>query len=90
MLCNYIDDAICVHQRHKAEAEFQMLFNLFEFLSIPINPNKVVRPSRSLTCMGIPVDLDDGQLSIPQEKLLAILDLCCVYGCVMSKKQLQS
>ena len=89
---NYIDNVICVHQCQKADAEFQSLFNLFEFLDIPINPSKVVRPSRSLTCMGIDVNLDTKQLTIPQDKLLQILDLCRLYSCrkVITKKQLQS
>ena len=89
---NYIDDIICVHQRHKADAEFQTLFNLFEFLGIPINPSKVVRPARSLTCMGINVNLDTRQLTISQDKLLEILDLCRLYSNrkMITKKQLQS
>ena len=65
---NYIDDVICVHQCQKADAEFKTLFNLFEFLGIPINPSKVVRRSRSLTCMGIDVNLEAKQLTIPQDK----------------------
>ena len=89
---NYIDEVICMHQRQKNDAEFQTLFNLFEFLGIPINPKKLVKPSKSLTCMGINVNLETKQLSIPQDKLLEILDLCYLYGCkkVITKKQLQS
>ena len=76
---NYMDEVICVHRRQNADTEFETLYSLFEFLGIPINPKKVVPPSHSLTCMGIKVDLDAKQLSIPQEKLLEILDLCRLF-----------
>ena len=56
---NYIDDIICIHKRHNADTEFGTLFSLFEFLGVPVNPSKVVCLSRSLTCMGIEVDLED-------------------------------
>ena len=39
---NYIDDVICVHRRQNADTEFEILYSLFEFLGIPINPKKVV------------------------------------------------
>ena len=54
---------------------------LFEFLGIPINSKKVVKPSKSLTCMGIDVNLETKQLTVPQDKLLKILDLSHPYGC---------
>ena len=90
---NYIDDIICIHKRRNADTEFKTFYSLFKFLGIPINPKKVVKPSRSLTCMGINMDLDKKkQPFIPQEKLLEILDLCRLYihKKSISKKQLQS
>ena len=89
---NYIDDVICIHRHQTADTEFKTLYSLFEFLGVPINPNKVVHPSRSLTCMGIIVDLDAKQLSISQGKMLEILDLCRLYMGKKSitKKQFQS
>ena len=91
-LFNYIDDVICVHRRQNADAEFKMLYSLFEFLGIPVNPKKVVPPTRSLTCMGVILDVDAGQMSIPQSKCLEILDLCYHYRACshITKKQLQS
>ena len=44
-LYNYIEDIICVHQRHNARQEFDALYSLFEFLGLPINPKKVVPPA---------------------------------------------
>ena len=41
---NYIDDVICMHKACHADAEFDMMHSLFEFLGIPIDPKKVVWP----------------------------------------------
>ena len=76
LIYNYTDDIICVHRHENANDEFYILHSLFEFLGIPINPKKVVPPSRSLTYMGLVVDIDAGLISIPLEKCLEILDVC--------------
>ena len=88
---NYIDDVICIHKSANATAEFDLLFSLFEFLGVPVNPKKVVSPSKSLTCMGIDVNVDTKQLTILHEKV-DILDLCKLYikTKTITKKQLQS
>ena len=44
---NYIDDIIYVHKTDNAQTEFNILHSLFEFLGLPINPNKVVTPPSS-------------------------------------------
>ena len=75
---SYVDDIICVHQRHNVKHEFRALYSLFEFLGLPINPKKLCPPSRSLTCMGIDVNVDTGTLTIPQDKCLHVLDMCQV------------
>ena len=92
ILYNYIDDVICVQKRQNALSEFELLYSLFEVLGIPMNPKKVLPPTRVLTCMGIVIDDDAGQLSIPQEKCLEILDLCRHYRFCrfITKKQLQA
>ena len=91
-LFNYIDDVICILRHQNTDAEFSMLYSVFECLGIPINPKKVVPPSRSLTCMGVIVYVDASQVSIPQSKCLEILDLCNHYRTCshITKKQLQS
>ena len=91
ILYNYID-VICVHRERDTESEFNMMYSSFEFLGIPINPQKVVCPTSSLTCMGIVVDVAIGQLYVPQEKCIQVLDLCRDYKSRLSisKRQLQS
>ena len=88
---NYVD-IICIHRRHNTTHEFRTLYSLFEFLGLPINPKKVCPPSRSLTCMGIGVNVDDGTLTIPQDKCLQILDMrrVLVQKKFISKKSLSS
>ena len=49
---NYIDDIICIRKRHNADAKFDTLFSLFEFLGVPVNPNKVVRPCKCFNMHG--------------------------------------
>ena len=75
----YLDDTICVHRRRDTDAEFDVLYSLFEFLGIPINPKKVVPPSTNLICMGIEIEVQACRITIPQEKLLQVLDLCSMY-----------
>ena len=89
---NYIDDVIAIHPRHQADQEFDTLYSLFEFLGVPINPKKVVPPTRVLTCMGICVDVDARQLTIPHEKILEIVDTCRLFltRSYVTKRQLQS
>ena len=89
---NYVDDVICVHRRHNATQEFRTLYSLFEFLGLPINPKKVCPPSRSLTCMGIDVNVDTGSLTIPLEKCAQTLHMCkdIRNRKFISKKMLQS
>ena len=76
---NYLDDVIYVHLRCDANAEFDILYSLFEFLGIPINPKKIVSPTTKLPCMGIEVDVDARCITIPQENLVQVLDLCSAY-----------
>ena len=83
---------MAIHPRHHAEDDFNTLYSLFGFLGVPINPKKVVPPTRVLTCMGICVDVDTRQLTIPREKILQIVDTCRLFitRSYMSKRQLQS
>ena len=71
---------------------FNILYTLFEFLGVPINPKNVVRPSRTLTFMGIRVDIDAGMISTPHGNCLKILDLCksFMYKNHVRHKQVQS
>ena len=71
---NYIDDVITVHRRHNANKQFDTLHGLFRYLGIPVNPQKVVRPTKCLECMGIIVDVALHTLAIPPDKCISVLE----------------
>ena len=81
-----------LHLHNNATHEFRTLYSLFEFPGLPINSKKVCPPSRSLTCMGIDINVDAGTMSIPLDKCIQILDMCkdIVNRKFISKKLLQS
>ena len=68
----YIDDYITVTSKDKASQEFTSLCDLLNELGLPINESKLTPPTKSLTCLGIDINIDDNTMSISQEKLEAI------------------
>ena len=89
---NYIDDIIGVDAKNDAQLTFDTLKALFRYLGIPINPDKLEPPSQQLICMGIMVDVEKGQISIPEDKLLEIKDICNQWASktFATRRQLQS
>ena len=76
---NYIDDFLIVMSGIKATLAYEFLVNLLSELGLPINDAKLVPPSRSLTCMGINIDLDNNTLSIDEDKLKEIYEFCLTF-----------
>ena len=72
----YIDDYILVSPKATADAHFRRLASLLTDLGLPSNPDKQTPPSRTLTCLGIQIDLDLNTMSIDSEKLSSILTEC--------------
>ena len=89
---NYIDDVIGVDAKNDAQLSFATLKALFCYLGIPINPDKLEPPSQRLICMGIMVDVEKGQISIPEDKLLEIKNICNQWASktFVTRRQLQS
>ena len=89
---NYIDDVIGVDAKNDAQLSFATLKALFCYLGIPINPDKLEPPSQWLICMGIMVDVEKGQISIPEDKLLEIKNICNQWASktFATRRQLQS
>ena len=54
----YVDDFIGVAPRAVASTHFQKLSDLLTELGLPMNPNKKTPPCRSLTCLGITINID--------------------------------
>ena len=73
---SYLDDVIGVNTPVKASKAYYSLLNLLDQLGLPVNVDKISAPVSKLICLGIQVDAEMGVLSIPQEKLCKITNLC--------------
>ena len=73
---SYLDDIIGVDVPVKAHKAYYSMLNLLEQLGLPVNRDKISAPVLKLVCLGIQVDTRTGVLSIPQEKLCKIKNLC--------------
>ena len=75
-LFNYIDDLIYTGLPSKMDACFNFLKDLLTDLGLEISPKKLVPSATSVTCLGILIDSIQKTVSIPQEKLAEITQLC--------------
>ena len=75
-LFNYIDDLIYSGLPSDIHSSFQFLKDLLAELGLDISLKKLVPPSTSVVCLGIPVDSITKIVSIPKDKLLEIVQLC--------------
>ena len=73
---SYLDDIIGVDVPVKAHKAYYSMLNLLEQLGLPVNRDKISAPVSKLVCLGIRVDAKTGLLSITQEKLCKIKNLC--------------
>ena len=91
-LFNYIDDLIYTGLPANIHNSFQFLLNLIQELGLEISQKKLVPPSTSVVCLGIHIDTINRTLSIPDQKLAEIVDICksWVSKTYCSKRQLQS
>ena len=91
-LLNYINDLIYIGLPSDIQASYQCLLHLLQQLGLEISRKKLVAPSTSAICLGILVDSVNQTISIPDEKLKEIVDLCKQWGTksTCTKTQLQS
>ena len=91
-LMNYIDDLIYIGLPSKIYNSYYQLLSLLEQLGLEISQSKLVPPSTSVVCLGIQVNTVACTLSIPDEKLAEIKQLCeqWVRKKNCTKNQLQS
>jgi hypothetical protein len=72
----YIDDLLCVADSEvECQAGLDVLCRLVLDLGLAINWKKVVAPSRKLVFLGILINCDDRSVSLPAEKVLALMKL---------------
>ena len=89
---NYIDDMYaCIHE-HTAQQAFESLQDIILSLGLPLNEKKVLPPAKSMSIMGILVDVDKRTFSIPREKLNEIYEECArtMLKSQLAKKEFQS
>ena len=55
-------------------ASFATLFKLMNELDLTISDTKLVAPSTKVVCLGVLINIEEGTVSIPPEKLRQISD----------------
>jgi hypothetical protein len=89
---NYIDDFMCIVPVHDALRAFQLVSFITTEVGLVTSHEKTVYPSHITTCLGIIIDTKSFTLSIPKEKLKAIVQMCKRYISYkkINKHQIQS
>ena len=88
----YLDDIIIVSPyREKADSDYTAARELLRELGLPEAEEKAQPPSRNVKWLGVNIDTQQMTVSIPQEKLQAVIDQVSRYTKhrSMTKKQLQ-
>lgn len=89
---NYLDDFIIMaHTQEECLRQRNILIEVMEFLGFKISKNKVTNPSRVATFLGITIDSEKMELSLPPEKLRKLKDALeeCLGMRYVHKKRLQ-
>ena len=91
-LFNYIDDLIGCKTPDQAWQAYKFLCDLLEKLGMPISKDKLCEPQTEIPCLGINVNVTTGIISIPDEKLVEVTELCKKWQSKVktTKRQLQS
>ena len=91
-LWNYIDDLIYTGLPSTIHQSYQFLLSLLEELGLDISIEKLVAPATSVVCLGINIDTISRTISIPDQKLQEITNLCKNWSQKLycTKNQLQS
>ena len=72
----YIDNFIILSQGNDAMHHYQALFDIFAELGLPMKQNKMSPHTRTLTCLGITIDLDKNSIHIEKSKIEEIYNEC--------------
>ena len=89
---SYINDLIYTSLPSQIYHAYQFLLDLLPKLGLDISQDKLVTPAVAVTCLGILIDIKTRTISIPQEKLSQIIQLChgWTFKQPCTKSQLQS
>ena len=88
----YIDTFIIVSQGNDAMRHYQALFDIFAELGLPMKQNKMSPHTRTLTCLGITIDLDKNSIHIEKSKIEEIYNECLLtkFKTSLTRHQFQS
>ena len=75
-IINYIDDLIGFGLPSTVHNSYKYLCELLEKLGLAISNKKLVPPSTVVTCLGVQIDMVQGTISVPPEKLTKIMQMC--------------
>ena len=91
-LYNYIDDLIYTGLPVDIYRSFDTLKALLQELGLEISVAKLIQPTTKAVCLGIEINTVTRTLSIPQDKLNEIRDICLAYvsKTKVTKPQFQS
>ena len=91
-MSNYIDDFFVLRFAVKIGPAYQFLLQLLGQLELDISQKKLNPPSTEVICLGIMFNIVDRKISIPQDKLSEIVQICEQWRLksTFSKNQLQS
>ena len=89
---NYIDDVIGFGTVTTAYPSFDTLFELLRILGFGISIKKLVRSCTKAICLGVEINTEDFTVSVPQDKLKNIQNMCKMWHnkTKCTKKELQS
>ena len=92
LLFNYIDNLNYTGLPSQMDVCFTFLENLLAELGLETSAKKLVLPSTSITCLGILIDSIQKTVSIPQEELAELTQLCAQWSTktYSGKRDLQS
>ena len=75
-IIHYLDDFfLCNSSFDECRADMQRLISLFDFLGVPLAPEKVCGPSTCITFLGIEIDSIAHVIRLPADKFSALLAL---------------
>ena len=88
----YLDDFLGIENSlHKATVAYDTALELLNYLGREISEKKCIPPSQTLTWIGYNINAKDMVITIPNEKLLEIIEECKAWsvGALVCKKQVQ-
>ena len=91
-IINYVDGFCGVGTPCHAHDAYDCLYSVLNALGLSISAKKLVPPGTQVVCLGILIDSETGTVSIPEEKMVKIIQLVASWEAKnhCTKRELQS